>query len=100
MQCSNLLKAGKLFLIIKQRIKYACSKRVAPVNSLVPRNGLEGPSGPTSYIQIGLYVLQPSQNASHLLASYKSPEDNTYEEPLKDAYLFSPKNIIKKCTKI
>lgn len=76
-------EAGKLFLIIKQRIRGACSKvLVAPVSLRILGNGLEGLSHPASILQTGVYVLQPSQDDSHLLPSLKSPENDTDEEPL------------------
>lgn len=56
-QCFITLKVGKLFLIIKQRIKHAYSKVVMPVNLTIPGKDLEGLSGPTSSLQIRLCVL-------------------------------------------
>lgn len=80
-QCFITLKARQLFLVIKQRIKSACSKVQAPGNLSIPRNGLEGLSHPT-YLQTGVYALQPSQNDSCLLPSLNFPENDIDKEPL------------------
>lgn len=49
-----------------QSIEGACPKVVAPVNFSIPGNGLEGLSHQLlTFIQTGLYVLQPSQEDSH-----------------------------------